>query len=72
MYKRISRLFIFIFLLFSSISFAQDSTSTKQYSEQNWGLGAAFRGASIPFNTDSESSVATFVPLLFFENDLFF
>ncbi len=48
---------------------AQDEEKT--YEEQTWAVGAIFRTASIPFATE-EGSVATFVPLISFENDRFF
>ncbi|WP_070965460.1 MipA/OmpV family protein [Vibrio sonorensis] len=43
------------------------------YQEQEWGIAAAFRMASIPFSTDSaDQSVSTFVPMLYFDNEYFF
>ncbi|WP_409202749.1 MipA/OmpV family protein [Vibrio alfacsensis] len=39
-------------------------------SEQQWGIAAMYRTASIPFYTaDDDSTVSTFVPMMFFEND---
>lgn len=41
--------------------------------EQDWGIAAVYRMASIPFNTQSEDqTVSTFVPLMYFNNDHFF
>ncbi|WP_275724341.1 MipA/OmpV family protein [Vibrio furnissii] len=39
-------------------------------SEQQWGIAAVYRVASIPFDTPSnDQSVSTFVPMMFFENE---
>ncbi len=38
--------------------------------EQDWGIAAMSRTASIPFHTaDNDKSVSTFIPMLFLEND---
>ncbi|EJG1639258.1 MipA/OmpV family protein [Vibrio sp. B513a] len=38
--------------------------------EQTWGIAAMYRTASIPFYTaDNDSTVSTFVPMMFFENE---
>lgn len=42
-------------------------------SEQEWGIAAVYRMASIPFDTQSDDqTVSTFVPLMYFDNDYFF
>lgn len=42
-------------------------------SEQQWGIAAVYRVASIPYNTPlDDKSVTTFVPMMFFENEDFF
>lgn len=68
----ISKLAILAFLAFvlSSQLFAQNS-GKKDWSEQNWGLGMAYRYATIPFSTE-EKTVGSMVPMLFFENDLIY
>ena len=39
-------------------------------SEQEWGIAAMYRTASIPFYTaNDDSTVSTFVPMMFFENE---
>lgn len=41
--------------------------------EQDWGIAAVYRMASIPFDTQSgEQTVSTFVPLMYFNNEHFF
>ena len=51
---------------------AADTAATKNAStQQEWGVGAAMRGATIPFATESKK-VSSFVPLIFFEGDRFF
>lgn len=38
--------------------------------EQTWGIAAMYRTASIPFYTaNDDSTVSTFVPMMFFENE---
>ncbi|EGA70326.1 hypothetical protein VISI1226_22190 [Vibrio sinaloensis DSM 21326] len=54
----------------SSFSFASDSSAM---SEQEWGIAAMYRVASIPFDTgDGDQTVATFVPMMFFNNEYVF
>jgi len=57
-------------LLLSTLLIAQNS-GNKTWSEANWGIGMAVRGATIPFSTDVKA-VASAVPMLFYENDLLF
>lgn len=41
--------------------------------EQEWGIAAVYRMASIPFDTQSgDQTVSTFVPLMYFNNEHFF
>lgn len=41
--------------------------------EQDWGIAAVYRMASIPFDTQSgDQTVSTFVPLMYFNNEHFF
>ena len=41
--------------------------------EQEWGIAAMFRTASIPYDTSGgDQSVNSFVPMLFFKNDYVF
>ncbi|SES77414.1 MipA/OmpV family protein [Thalassotalea agarivorans] len=54
--------------LLSHSALAEDE---KVFSEQNWGLGAAVRQASIPFATP-EDKVTSFVPMLFFQGEDFY
>ena len=42
----------------------------EQVSEQDWGIAAIYRTASIPFKTESgDQTVSTFVPMMFFDNE---
>ena len=66
--KIVSKCIVFVCLIFSTL-FAND---TEKYSmEQNWALGASVRYASSIYKEDT-SSVASFLPLMFFENDYVF
>lgn len=41
--------------------------------EQEWGIAAMFRTASIPYDTSGgDQTVSSFVPMLFFKNDYVF
>lgn len=41
-----------------------------QQAEQNWGIAAIYRMASIPFKTEKgDQTVSTFVPMMFFDNE---
>lgn len=60
-----------VMLLGSQLLLADQSDDKKSYSEQNWGIGAAYRSATIPYVTE-DSVVNNFVPMLFFENDYIF
>ncbi|PMH46553.1 MltA-interacting MipA family protein [Vibrio sp. 10N.286.49.B3] len=49
--------------LFATDAYAQNA-------EQEWGIAAMYRLASIPYETgESDQSVSTFVPMMFFENE---
>lgn len=58
------------------LSFANCALSAEdkhQFSEQEWGLAAMYRVASIPFvSQDGDQSVSTFVPMMFLENEYVF
>lgn len=69
MFARLTKLVAIFLVIASSIS-AQNS-GKKDWSEQNWGLGLAFRCATIPFSTE-EKSVMSAVPMIYFENDIFY
>jgi outer membrane protein len=43
----------------------------KKYAEQDWGIGAEFRVASIPFDTDGDT-VTTLIPQIFYEHERFY
>ncbi|WP_367988826.1 MipA/OmpV family protein [Vibrio sp. NTOU-M3] len=54
---------------FSSSVFAEEAIK-RVVQEQEWGIAAVARVASIPFATgDGDQSVSTFVPMMFFENE---
>ncbi len=41
--------------------------------EENWGIAAMYRTASIPFDTQGgDQTVSTFVPMMFFDNEYVF
>lgn len=49
------------------------STQARTNMEQEWGIAAMFRVASIPFNTVvGDSQVTTFVPMMYFQNESLF
>ena len=64
------KIFALFILILSSQLFAQNS-GKKDWAEQNWGLGMAYRYATIPFSTE-EKTVGSMVPMLFYENDLIY
>ncbi len=63
-------LFVLILSAFVSILFAQE-TAENEYIEQDWAIGALLRYATIPFAT-GDRTVASFVPMMFFEGERFF
>ena len=51
----------------------QPQDTTREYAEQDWGIGMGMRYAEIPYATGTgDRTVADVVPLLFFENDYFY
>ncbi|KIE19723.1 MltA-interacting MipA family protein [Vibrio sinaloensis] len=49
------------------------ATETPAIGEQDWGIAAMYRIASVPFDTDrSDQSVSTFVPMMYFNNEYVF
>jgi outer membrane protein len=61
---------IFLIIAFSTSLFAQNS-GEKKWAEENWGIGMAYRYATIPFST-TKKTVGSMVPMLFFNNDLIY
>ena len=61
--------FILLVVIFPTTLLAQNS-GKKDWSEQNWGLGLAYRYATIPFSAE-EKTVGSVVPMMFYQNDLF-
>ena len=52
-----------------------DNLRMKRDGEQTWGLAAVVRNASIPYATEkvvADSTVSTFVPMMFYQGDRFF
>lgn len=68
--KQILIKIILLSVLLASEINAENIPST--YYEQNWGIGAVMRTASIPYVTDAKKYVDDFIPLMFFENDYIF
>jgi outer membrane protein len=51
----------------------QETDNTRSYSEQDWGIAMGMRYAEIPYETgDGDRTVTDVVPLLFYDNDLFY
>jgi len=65
--QKITVVLILITLLASTLM----ADGEKEYIEQDWGLGVTMRTATIPFAT-SERTVASFVPLMFYNGERFF
>lgn len=65
------KLCLAVIFLFTLLNADNNETSTSKYSEQNWGVGAMYRIATIPYVTE-DSVVSTFFPMLFFENEYIF
>jgi len=66
--KKLCLSVIFIFTLLNADN---DETSTSKYSEQNWGVGIAYRSATVPYVTEKNVGNGS-VPMLFFENEYIF
>jgi len=49
----------------------EERSPKKKWSEQDWGIAAGLRVARIPFDM-KDNTVTSFVPLLYYEDDLFF
>ncbi|MCG3765054.1 MipA/OmpV family protein [Vibrio cincinnatiensis] len=53
--------------------FSLGAVQAQTHAEQEWGIAAMSRIASIPFNTAvGDSHVATFVPMMYFQNETLF
>lgn len=66
-YKRLSTLAMAISGAISTFSYAEE---VKPASEQEWGIAAVYRTASIPFVTENgDQTVGTFVPMMFFQGE---
>ena len=68
------RIFILICCLFLfnlTQIYAQDE-NPKVQTEKSWAIGMVVRTATIPFATDEDRTVATLVPLIFYEGDRFY
>ncbi|WP_171366182.1 MipA/OmpV family protein [Vibrio coralliilyticus] len=54
----------------SAISFSATAEEETSISEQDWGIAAVYRMASIPFYTgNNDQTVGTIVPMMYFENE---
>jgi len=65
---------IYIVLIFANIFIATseaEENSKKIFHEQTWGIGALFRNAEIPFDTEADN-VTSFVPMMFYQGETFF
>ena len=62
---------VMILVLVISNSFASDSTKTLQ-KERPWALGMIARTATIPFATQSDRTVGTLVPLIYYDGRIFY
>jgi len=60
------RIGFIVFFLLSTLLLSDEA-----YEEQDWGLGGVIRTATIPYATE-EDRVSSFVPMMFYEDDLFF
>ncbi|EGU31777.1 hypothetical protein VIBRN418_18313 [Vibrio sp. N418] len=68
-----NRLPIFIAIISSSFTSLVLAKQAEPIAEQDWGLAAMYRIASVPFATESgDQTVGTFVPLMYFSNDWVF
>lgn len=68
--KRSLITFILLFILVST-AFSSDSTKAFQ-PERPWALGMIVRSATIPFATESDRTVGTLVPLIFYDGEIFY
>ena len=60
-----------IFLFLVSI-IAPASAYAYEVPEKDWGIAAGFRIAKIPYSLTQEEQVSDFVPLMFYDGDIFF
>jgi len=52
------------------MSASLDAKESSAFSEQDWGIAAVYRTATIPFDTQGgDHAVSTFVPMMYFNND---
>ncbi|AXN30105.1 MltA-interacting MipA family protein [Vibrio coralliilyticus] len=66
----INRQLALTMLAASAISFSAAAEEETSISEQDWGIAAVYRMASIPFYTgNNDQTVGTFVPMMYFENE---
>lgn len=66
-YKRLAGLFLASSGLVATSVQAEETSAV---AEQEWGIAAVYRTASIPFDTQGgDQTVGTFVPMMFFENE---
>lgn len=75
---------IAVCILFISSSLLAETSTTalesieQEQKEQSWGIAAVVRTATIPYNsvtndiTEVDSSVSTFIPMMFYQGDTFF
>ena len=57
-------------LVCSGLLLSGSALAETKHAEQEWGIAAMYRTASIPFYTaNDDSTVSTFVPMMFFENE---
>ncbi|AIW18489.1 MipA/OmpV family protein [Vibrio coralliilyticus] len=66
----INRQLALTMLAASAISFSATAEEETSISEQDWGIAAVYRMASIPFYTgNNDQTVGTIVPMMYFENE---
>jgi len=70
MYWKRRSISLFLFFMLMANLYAQDST--KKYPEKDWGIGIAIRSATVPYNSEDENNTNSFVPLIFYDGDIFF
>ena len=68
--SNINRQLALMMLAASNISFSALAEEETSISEQDWGIAAVYRMASIPFYTaNNDQTVGTFVPMMYFQNE---
>lgn len=68
---KINKIVLTALFILSPLVGDNNETAVNKYSEQDWGIGAVYRSATIPYLTE-DNVVGNFVPMLFFENDYIF